>query len=357
MAKIGSHRNTYIPLPTNSGSSKSQEHDSFLSLVPIRIVTNASQLPKELRSPSPKRQLVIGFDSEGVNLSRHGILCILQIATSDAVYIVDAISGGKDAMNACKPALESPYITKVIHDCKRDSEALYFQFGIKLHNVVDTQIAYLLLQEQEGLGQPSDDCISFIRLLADRRFCGISYLEKKEVRSHLKQDPMYWTYRPFTEQMVHAAVDDVRFLPYIHHKIMEMLNDQYMWKLAVRGALYCRCFCVTDRGFSDWPSIPSVPGDFFSNGKIPEDEILSVVDVPTGKMGCIIGKKGASILYVKQSCKAQIIIGGDRGPFNKVFIIGPTTQARKAEALLRGLLELYNGTKKSSKQPREKGQK
>ncbi|KAL9247385.1 hypothetical protein vseg_020822 [Gypsophila vaccaria] len=208
MAEISSHHNTYIPLPTTSGSCKNQEHDSFLSLVPIHIVTNASQFPKELRIPSPERQVVIGFDSEGVNLSRHGTLCILQIATSDAIYIVDAIKGGKDLMNACKPALESPYVTKVIHDCKRDSEALYFQFGIKLHNVVDTQIAYSLLQEQQGLGQSSDDGISFIRLLADRRFCGISYLEKKEVCSLLKQDPMYWTYRPFTEQMVHAAVDD-----------------------------------------------------------------------------------------------------------------------------------------------------
>lgn len=27
-------------------------------------------------------------------------------------------------MVACKPALESRYITKVIHDCKRDSEVL-----------------------------------------------------------------------------------------------------------------------------------------------------------------------------------------------------------------------------------------
>ncbi|XP_074312476.1 exosome complex exonuclease rrp6-like isoform X1 [Silene latifolia] len=339
MAQPASYLNTYIPLPTNSGSSKNSDNDSFLSLVPIHIVTNASQLPKELRRPSPERQLVIGFDSEGVNLSRHGTLCILQIATSDAIYIVDAINGGKDLMNACKPALESAYITKVIHDCKRDSEALYFQFGIKLHNVVDTQIAYSLLQEQLGLGQPSDDCISFIGLLADRRFCGISYLEKKEVCFLLQQDPRYWTYRPFTEQMIHAAVDDVRFLPYIHHKIMEKLNEQSMWKLAVRGALYCRCFCVTEYGFADWPPIPSVPGDFFMNGKVPEEEILSVVDVPSGKMGCIIGKKGASIQYVKQSCKAQIIIGGDRGPYNKVFIIGPATEARKGEALLRGLLD------------------
>ena len=46
----------------------------------------------------------------------------LQLAFSDAVYLVDAIEGGEELIIACKPALESNYITKVIHDCKRDSE-------------------------------------------------------------------------------------------------------------------------------------------------------------------------------------------------------------------------------------------
>ena len=74
------------------------------------------------------------------------------------------------------------------------------------------------------------------------------------------QDPKFWTYRPLSEMMVRAAVDDVRFLPYIHHKIMEKLNEQLLCQLAVRGALYCRCFCVSDKGFADWPPIPTIPG-------------------------------------------------------------------------------------------------
>lgn len=45
-----------------------------------------------------------------------------QIAFSNAIYLVDVIEGGEVLMKACKPALESTYITKVIHDCKRDSE-------------------------------------------------------------------------------------------------------------------------------------------------------------------------------------------------------------------------------------------
>jgi len=39
------------------------------------------------------------------------------------------------------------------------------------------------------------------------------------------------------------------------------------------------------------------------DGNGPEEEILSVLDVPPGKMGCIIGKKGASIMSIKESCK------------------------------------------------------
>lgn len=46
----------------------------------------------------------------------------MQLAFPNAIYLVDAIEGGEALVKACKPALESSYITKVIHDCKRDSE-------------------------------------------------------------------------------------------------------------------------------------------------------------------------------------------------------------------------------------------
>jgi len=49
----------------------------------------------------------------------------LQLAFPDAVYLVDAIEGGEELIKACKHALESNYITKVIHDCKRDSEVWF----------------------------------------------------------------------------------------------------------------------------------------------------------------------------------------------------------------------------------------
>lgn len=325
-----SHR-THVPLPSDPGGIVSDD----APLVPIHIVTEASQLPVEFLEPSPERKLVIGFDCEGVDLCRDGALCIMQLAFPDAIYLVDAIEGGDMLIEACKPALESSYVTKVIHDCKRDSEALYFQFGIKLHNVMDTQISYSLIEEQEGRPRVPDDYISFVALLADPRYCGISYLEKEEVRVLLRQDPQFWTYRPLSELMIRAAADDVRFLLYIYHKMTEKLNGSSLWSLAVRGALYCRCFCVNDNDFADWPPLPPVPDDLSLDSN-PEEEILSVLDVPPGKMGRVIGRKGVSILSIKESCNAEILIGGSKGPPNKVFVIGPVKQVRKAEAMIRG---------------------
>ena len=60
--------------------------------------------------------------------------------------------------------------------------------------------------------------------------------------------------------MVRAAADDVRFLLFIYHKMLEKLSERSLWYLAVRGALYCRCFCINDNQYEDWPSLPPVPG-------------------------------------------------------------------------------------------------
>lgn len=58
---------------------KPLDDEALLKLVPIHIVTHASQLPTAFLEPSPESQLVIGFDCEGVDLCRHGTLCIMQV--------------------------------------------------------------------------------------------------------------------------------------------------------------------------------------------------------------------------------------------------------------------------------------
>ncbi|KAJ6732619.1 EGALITARIAN ISOFORM B [Salix purpurea] len=153
---------------------------------------------------------------------------------------------------------------------------------------------------------------------------------------------MFWTYRPLSEMMIRAAADDVRFLLHIYYKMMEKLNQRSLWYLAVRGMFYCRCFCINENDYADWPHIPPIPDNLIIEDTAPEEEILSALDVPPGKMGRVIGRRGASILSVKESCNAEIFIGGAKGPPDKVFIVGPVKQVRKAEAMLRGkMLDIY----------------
>lgn len=45
-----------------------------------------------------------------------------------------------------------------------------------------------------------------------------------------------------------------------------------------------------------------VSDNLIVEGNSPEEEILSVLHVPPGKMGCVIGRKGSSILLIKESC-------------------------------------------------------
>ncbi|TVU34156.1 hypothetical protein EJB05_15985 [Eragrostis curvula] len=265
------------------------DSNSELPSPPYYIVTKPGQLPVEFLEPSAGQKLVIGFDCEGVDLCRNGALCIMQLAFPDAVYLVDAIEGGKNSLKL----------------------ALYFQFGIKLHNVMDTQIAYSLIEEQEGKKKSFDEYISFVGLLADPRYCGIPYPEKEEVRILLRQDPNFWKIRPLSDMMIRAATDDVRFLLNIHEKMMEKLSKVSLWRLSVRN-------------------------DIEPDVYVPEVDILSVLDVPPGKMGRVIGRKGSSIMAVKESCNVEIHIGGAKGPPDRVFIIGPVKEVRKAEAILRG---------------------
>lgn len=316
-------------------SSDSAETDQQAPAVSIHIVTESSQLPLSFLEPSSEEQLVIGFDCEGVDLARHGQLCIMQLAFYNGIYLVDAFEGGNNLMQACKPALESANVTKVVHDCKRDSEALYYQYGIRLNNVFDTQISYSLIEEQEGKKWIPDDFISFVDLLADERYCGVAYSEKEEVRNLLKTNPEFWKERPLTERMKRVAADDVRFLLCIHDKMMEKLQQVSLWQLRVRGSLYCRCFCESADMFQDWPGLPLPPEDV-RDDVTGLQEILSVVEVPSGKMGRIIGKKGSSIMFIKESCKADIFIGGVKGPPDKVFVIGVEKEVWKAVAILRG---------------------
>lgn len=57
----------------------------------------------------------------------------------------------QDTLEQLKAILEDENVTKVIHDCRQDSAALFYQFNIKLQNVLDTQVLMLVCIEQRAI--------------------------------------------------------------------------------------------------------------------------------------------------------------------------------------------------------------
>ncbi|KAM6068124.1 piRNA biogenesis protein EXD1 isoform 2-T2 [Theristicus caerulescens] len=87
-----------------------------------------------------KQQCVVSIAGEGVNLSRHGKLSWLEIATKSRIFLFDIFLLGPQAFkNGLQMVLEDKNILKVMHDCRWISDCLFHQYGVLLFNVFDTQ--------------------------------------------------------------------------------------------------------------------------------------------------------------------------------------------------------------------------
>jgi ribonuclease D len=93
------------------------------------------------------RESEIAVDCEGVDLSRTGKLCLVQIGLQNGtVFIFDITVLGalafeirmNDGIETLKTLLESPRILKIIFDVRNDSEALFHQYNVALTNVCFT---------------------------------------------------------------------------------------------------------------------------------------------------------------------------------------------------------------------------
>ena len=97
------------------------------------------------------------IDLEGINLSRHGTVSIMQILVDkpeDHTYLIDVHTLGRAAFTtpgnieqySLRQILEATNISKVFFDVRRDSDALFSQFGVRLASVQDLQLMELAIR-------------------------------------------------------------------------------------------------------------------------------------------------------------------------------------------------------------------
>ena len=56
--------------------------------------------------------------------------------------LFDVLRADTDAMLELKSLLEDSAVTKVVHDCRQDAAALFYQKGIHLQTIFDTQVVH-----------------------------------------------------------------------------------------------------------------------------------------------------------------------------------------------------------------------
>lgn len=186
----------------------------------------------------------VAVDCEGVQLSRTGRLCLVQIAGPDVVYFFDVVGRGDVGWGrllfekgGLKGLLESEDVWKVMHDCRHDSDALFHQFGVRLAPVIDTQVVFSVLRKARGM--PEGLPVSMKTLL--KKFAGATeeQLEvKNAVKESMRGDGDFWLKRPLPKQALVYARLDVEHLLFLTDLLGKYIHsaDQTAWARVLEGS-------------------------------------------------------------------------------------------------------------------------
>jgi len=145
---------------------------------------------------------VVALDAEGVDLGRQGIISIVQLAVPERCFLFDVLRKGKDdpAIVWLKAMLEGDEVSKVIHDCRMDSDALWHHLGIELAHVHDTSCWHKVLTGDAD--KNLNDTLQSNGLQPNAFRDGSVY----------EQNPSYWATRPLSAEMIQWASGDVTMM-------------------------------------------------------------------------------------------------------------------------------------------------
>lgn len=226
-----------------AGVNSAREQDQTLGdmLRGVRVITKVKECEALVSRLSSQHQLV-ALDTEGVNLGPQGPLTLVQLATPAAeVFLFDVQSAPQLFTEGhLRDILEAEHITKVMHDCRNDSAALFFQFGIKLQNVFDTQAAHATLQQQD-VGKPVHKVKNVSLGTLCTLYGGPANPRRDQVKSLYRRDQKFWSRRPLSEDMIfHAAFDVFCLLPGVYGALQGALrpeSEPLLWALCEEQAL------------------------------------------------------------------------------------------------------------------------
>jgi ribonuclease D len=170
----------------------------------IDFLTDANQLC-ELTSVL-REEKIIAVDTESDSRHRHPEkVCLVQIATSKKVYLIDTIS--IENLSGIGEALANNSIIKIMQGADYDIRCLDRQWGFRIRNIFDTSIAARFVgMDRFGLSALIETLLG-IKIPKDAR------IQKSD-----------WSERPLKPEALSYAATDVWYLPEIHEILKKQLS-------------------------------------------------------------------------------------------------------------------------------------
>lgn len=161
----------------------------------------ANRMVDALRAES-----LVAFDLEADSMFHfREKICLIQIATRTACFIVDPLPVSD--MSGLSHLLADDAVTKIFHGADYDVRSLHRDYGIRIHNLFDTELASRFLGWAE----------SGLEAVLKKRFNIV--LEKK----YQKKD---WSQRPLPDEMITYAAKDVHYLIPLHEALVRELQEK-----------------------------------------------------------------------------------------------------------------------------------
>ncbi len=205
----------------------------------------------------PAATPLIALDCEGVDLSRLGVISLVQLMSpAGDCFLIDVLPRDPELIDWLRALLENPKVVKIIHDCRMDADALQHHLKIKLVNVHDTSCWHAALTGQSMQGLNS--------------VLTYNGLPTNSLRDNSIYDrmPPFWLTRPLTPQMTSYASQDLASSFLLHDR----------QRLAAAGA-----------------GSAAVQGPAKSQAYLYAARLKLSAIVSVNNMGKFIGQRGANI--------------------------------------------------------------
>ncbi|KAK3742001.1 hypothetical protein RRG08_024747 [Elysia crispata] len=156
----------------------------------------------------------------------NGMIAVVAIGTLEgSVYVFD-VKGDRGVLfdGGVSRILQSLDVLKIMHGSSRAAAVLRHQHGVSIRNVFDTQVAYSVILQSEGLPERAVQ----LSALCDKTSTSPDFVHSAAFKKLLREDADVWMRRPITEDMLKALAGDVTPLfPHLYSRLLQAIRPEH----------------------------------------------------------------------------------------------------------------------------------